>query len=70
MCSILDIDLDYFNLTEDPIGALEDLLRWGDVLLISSSNGTATRFEDGRGNFMSDVSLPRRTYCTWTSTTT
>ena len=29
MCSILDIDLDYFNLAKDPIGALEDLLRWG-----------------------------------------
>lgn len=28
MYSILDIDLDYFNLAEDPIGALKDLLRW------------------------------------------
>lgn len=28
MYSILDIDLDYFNLAEDPVGALEELLRW------------------------------------------
>ena len=28
MLSILDIDLDYFNLTENPTAALEDLLLW------------------------------------------
>jgi hypothetical protein len=28
MQSILDIDLDYFNLVEDPINALQDMLRW------------------------------------------
>jgi hypothetical protein len=28
MYSILDIDLDYFYLAEDPVGALEKLLRW------------------------------------------
>ena len=28
--SILDIDLDYFNLVEDPLNALQDILRWAD----------------------------------------
>jgi hypothetical protein len=28
MLSILDIDLDYFNLAENPVAALEDLLLW------------------------------------------
>ena len=28
VCSILDIDLDYFNLLSDPIVALHDLLTW------------------------------------------
>ena len=28
ICSLLDIDLDYFNLMENPTGALEQLLVW------------------------------------------
>jgi hypothetical protein len=30
MYSILDIDLDYFNLAENPTSALQDILFWGD----------------------------------------
>jgi len=30
MCSILDIDLDYFNTIEDPVQRLDSLLTWAD----------------------------------------
>ncbi len=30
MTSILDIDLDYFGLLDDPLGRLDDLLTWAD----------------------------------------
>jgi hypothetical protein len=30
MCSILDIDFDYFNLVENPVQRLEQLLSWAD----------------------------------------
>ena len=30
MSSILDIDLDYFNLADDPVRELQDLLAWAD----------------------------------------
>ena len=33
MSSILDIDLDYFNLIENPEQRLQELLDWGDCPL-------------------------------------
>jgi len=39
MSSILDIDLDYFNLIENPEQRLQELLDWGDcpiALLLKS----------------------------------
>ena len=33
MSSILDIDLDFFNLLENPEQRLQKLLEWGDCLI-------------------------------------
>ena len=44
--SILDIDLDYFNLVGDPANALSDLLTWADhpVDVIAETHADAVRY--------------------------
>ena len=45
MSSILDIDLDYFNLVSDPIGALTELLAWSHrpVDVVADNHADAMR---------------------------
>ena len=45
MASILDIDLDYFNLVKDPVRALSELLAWADrpVDVLADRHGDALR---------------------------
>jgi hypothetical protein len=50
MSSILDIDLDYFNLLEDPLGRFEELLAWANrpVALIVKKHDEAFARWKGR----------------------
>ena len=49
MSSILDIDLDYFNLIKNPEQKLLELLNWGDrpiAFIVEKHNKTYTRWKD------------------------
>ncbi|MHC4177100.1 MAG: hypothetical protein ACYSWU_06320 [Planctomycetota bacterium] len=49
MSSILDIDLDYFRLVEDPLRRFEKLLKWGEApiaIIVEKHHKAFTRWED------------------------